>query len=64
MKKIPTFLLLFGSLCLCSFSMVGCGDKSNQVIEAPPADEDPTMGDVDEDEYNRAMNQSLGPDGN
>ena len=57
--KVPSYLFL--CVCLCLFSITGCsGGGETSVIEAPAVDEpDPSMADMDEDEYNNAMNQSL-----
>ncbi len=58
--KVLSFLFLCLSLCFVSLTGCGGGGES-QVIEAPatPEESDPTMGDMDEDEYNNAMNQSV-----
>lgn len=61
--KVVSFLVL--CLSLCFVSLTGCGGSGEtQVIEAPQVEEaDPSMGDMDEDEYNNAMNQSISGQG-
>lgn len=55
MKKVSMFLMLSASLFIVSFS--GCGGSESSVVQPPTEEESaPAMGEIDEDEYNKAMN--------
>lgn len=58
MKMSASLLLCF---CFCLLSLNGCGGGGEtKVIEAPPAvDDTSAMDGMDDDEYNKAMNESL-----
>lgn len=58
MKKASSLLVLFAALFVVS--LPGCGGHESQVIEVPDEPEQTTaIEGMDDDEYNRAMNESL-----
>lgn len=62
MKTVPFYVVLCFALCLV---LPGCGDSGTKVIEAPPADDSSAaMEGMDDDEYNKAMTESMGQQGN
>jgi hypothetical protein len=63
MKISAYFLLCF---CFCALSFAGCdGGGETKVIEPPAAADDASaMEGVDEDEYNKAMEESMNQQGN
>ncbi|QDT10305.1 hypothetical protein [Planctomycetes bacterium K23_9] len=62
MKKAPFYLLLCFTLC---FSISGCGGNESQVIEAPAETSDGSaMEGMSDEEYNKAMNESMKQQGN
>ena len=63
MKKVSMFLMLFASLFVVSFS--GCGSGETTVVEVPEEVEDSSaMEGMDDDEYNKEMNESMKNQGN
>jgi len=63
MKMSASLLLCF---CFCLLSLNGCsGGGETKVIEAPPATDDASaMDGIDDDEYNKAMNEDMNNQGN
>jgi hypothetical protein len=59
MKKFA--FLLMTATCFGFFCLPGCGDSGSKVIEAPVEVEevDEAMGDMTEEEYNKAMEESM-----
>ena len=63
MKKVSMFLMLCASLFVVSFS--GCGSAESTVVEVPDeVDDSSAMEGMDDDEYNKAMNESMNDQGN
>ena len=58
MKKIA-YLLWVAALC-SPLAMTGCDSSETKVIEAPAVEEeDPAMGEMSEEDYNKAMEESM-----
>lgn len=59
---MKNWFYLFLAIAPLSFvTFAGCGERGATVIEAPPAteEEDPAMAGMTEEEYNKAMEESM-----
>ena len=62
--KISAYLLICLSFCALSFA--GCGGSGETKVIEPPAvveDDEAAMDGVDDDEYNKAMEESMNQQG-
>ncbi len=61
--KISAYLLICLSFCALSFA--GCGGSGETKVIEPPAaaDDDSAMDGIDDEEYNKAMEESMNQQG-
>ena len=63
MKMTAYFLLCFS---FCALSLTGCGGGGETKVIQPPAaaeDDEAAMDGIDDDEYNKAMEESMNQQG-
>ncbi|MAI73914.1 MAG: hypothetical protein CMM01_23855 [Rhodopirellula sp.] len=61
--KISAYFLMCLSLCVLSFA--GCGGSGETTVIQPPevVEDDSAMDGIDDDEYNKAMEESMNQQG-